>query len=63
MTRHESTPYDLVAGRVCADILQPFQHETTLQFDVPGEAIVVVVGRTFADKDGLIEREFAVTVF
>ena len=60
------TPYDYrserTEDRACTDILRIFEHQTTVRFDVPGEAVVVVIGRKWG-VDALIEHEFPVHVF
>ena len=60
------TPYDYQAtGDLdCVSILVLYEHQTTVRFDVPGEAVVVVIGRKFDfGVNPIIEREFPVHVF
>ena len=60
------TPYDYQAtgDPNCTDNLLLYEHQTTVRFDVPGEAVVVVIGRKFDfGVNPIIEREFPVHVF
>jgi hypothetical protein len=55
------TPYDIHRGRVCADVLNMFDHTASVTLDYPGDAQIIIHGMQMPDDIPIAEvRELVV---